>query len=246
MALLNTLGGMVRNTRKSKPARRRAPSFSTHVESLESRCLMTASVGFQLDQLNGGTVMIQGTSQNDDITVELRYNSRNDPNYFGFANDQLVVKQDGNVISQTFINADVNLPGTSYINKIEFHGGNGNDTFHNDTMLALKAWGDAGNDVIYGGGGNDILYGGHGNDRLYGGAGHDDLYGEAGHDRLEGGEGSDYLYGGDGNDYLYGGMDNDNLDGGNGHDYLYGGGGSDLFSDTHGDYWTQHGPNQHV
>ncbi len=245
MALLNTLGSLVRNTWKSQPARRRrSDTFRTTVECLENRCLMTASVGLQLDQLNGGTVMIQGTQHNDNITVELSYNNRNDWRYL-FANDQLVVKQDGNVISSMFINADMNIAGTGYVNKIEFRGGNGNDTFCNETMLALKAWGDAGHDVIYGGSGNDILYGGHGNDRLYGRGGHDDLYGEAGNDRLEGGDGSDFLYGGSGYDYLYGGMDNDHLDGGHDLDFLYGGGGHDEFYNTHGDFWTQHGPNIH-
>ena len=111
-------------------------------------------------------------------------------------------------------------------------------------------------DTAYGNDGNDIIYGGSpttsasnggasaGLDHLYGGAGDDILYGEDMPDLMDGGSGDDWLYGGssgssingvdqligsEGNDHLYGGAGIDKLYGGLGDDYIYGGDDTDPF-----------------
>ena len=111
-------------------------------------------------------------------------------------------------------------------------------------------------DTAYGNDGNDIIYGGSpttsasaggasgGLDHLYGGAGNDILYGEDMPDLMDGGAGDDWLYGGssgssingvdqlagsEGNDHLYGGAGIDKLYGGLGDDYIYGGDDTDPF-----------------
>jgi Ca2+-binding RTX toxin-like protein len=101
---------------------------------------------------------------------------------------------------------------------------------------ANLAYGEAGNDIIFGGYGtsceipdaidpgnvcgfqtalddlaNDTIYGGTGNDSLFGEKGNDKLYGEADDDYIAGGEGNDLVDGGLGNDVLYGNLGNDKL-----------------------------------
>jgi Ca2+-binding RTX toxin-like protein len=115
----------------------------------------------------------------------------------------------------------------------------------------------AADDTAYGEGGDDIIYGGSptiagdvggasaGLDHLYGGAGQDVLYGEDMPDLMDGGAGDDWLYGGssgasingvdqlvgsEGNDHLYGGTGIDKLYGGLGDDYIYGGADTDPFT----------------
>lgn len=99
-----------------------------------------------------------------------------------------------------------------------------------------SAWGDAGNDTMFGGYGDDSLSGEDGNDQLQGGYGDDRMEGNAGVDTLVGGSGDDLLYG-DGSlansaldrmDTLYGGDGRDTLYGGAGADRLYGGRGDDV------------------
>jgi Ca2+-binding RTX toxin-like protein len=105
-------------------------------------------------------------------------------------------------------------------------GGAGNDliTLGNgrETIAAGHwAYGELGDDVIYGSrtsdmlygdwdpadprewvlaGGNDVIYAGSGDDCLYGGDGNDALFGEDGDDYINGGPGDDFLHGGAGND----------------------------------------------
>jgi Ca2+-binding RTX toxin-like protein len=115
----------------------------------------------------------------------------------------------------------------------------------------------AADDTAYGEGGDDIIYGGSptvvgdaggasaGLDHLYGGAGQDILYGEDMPDLMDGGQGDDWLYGGssgssingidqligsEGNDHIYGGVGIDKLYGGLGDDYIYGGDDTDPFT----------------
>ena len=92
------------------------------------------------------------------------------------------------------------------------YAGEGND----------HAWGQFGNDVIFGEGGDDILSGGEDNDIVLGGAGSDKLYGDVGSDYLDGGNEADELHGSSGDDILIGGAGTDTLDGGTGRDtYIF-------------------------
>lgn len=129
------------------------------------------------------------------------------------------------------------------ITKVIFHGGNGNDTFTNASLIQSEAHGGHGNDILSGGANSDELHGGTGNDILNGNSmswgllASDELYGESGDDVLTGGGWNDYLSGGAGDDDLFGGGGSDLLQGGSGHDELFGGSGNDeLFG---GSGWDQ-------
>ena len=119
------------------------------------------------------------------------------------------------------------------ISKIVFHGGNGNDSFTNASLLSSEAYGGHGNDTLSGGAGSDELHGGTGNDILNGNSmswgllAGDQLFGGTGDDVLTGGGWSDLLVGGAGDDDLFGGGGSDLLQGGSGHDELFGGSGND-------------------
>ena len=100
----------------------------------------------------------------------------------------------------------------------------------------------------FGNGGQDRIFGGEGDDHLNGGSSADALYGEEGDDILEGGYGPDRLFGGEGDDRITAGsfedgfVDNaysDLLVGGEGNDQLTGGAGGDTFAfgRNHGSDW---------
>lgn len=105
------------------------------------------------------------------------------------------------------------------VSRVDMVGGAGNDYFANYVpSVAMRAWGQGGNDQLVGDAGADYLIGGEGNDKLDGFGGNDTLYGQGGNDTLRGMDGLDYLYGGLGNDALIGAA---------GTDYLYGEDGDD-------------------
>ena len=100
----------------------------------------------------------------------------------------------------------------------------------------------------FGNGGQDRIFGGEGGDCIDGGSSADAIYGEEGNDILEGGYGPDRLFGGEGDDRLTAGsfadgfVDNgysDLLVGGEGNDQLTGGAGADtfVFGPNHGSDW---------
>ncbi|HEY9766983.1 MAG TPA: hypothetical protein V6C71_00565, partial [Coleofasciculaceae cyanobacterium] len=65
------------------------------------------------------------------------------------------------------------LTGTD-VQKVNFTGGEGNDTFNASyTGVDVAAYGDEGNDSLTGGRGNDLLEGGNGDNLLTGGEGKD-------------------------------------------------------------------------
>lgn len=75
----------------------------------------------------------------------------------------------------------------------------------------LAAYGDDGDDKLYGAAGRDILMGDAGSDILRGYGGSDDL---------DGGTGSDQIYGNGGNDYIRGGYWSDKMWAGPGDDFI--------------------------
>ena len=87
---------------------------------------------------------------------------------------------------------------------ITAHLGLGDDSLSlaPDVTQKLIAFGDDGNDRIYGGAGDDEIHGGAGDDTLVGNGGNDKIYGDAGNDLLEGGPGADLLDGGAGFDQV--------------------------------------------
>ncbi len=140
------------------------------------------------------------------------------------------------------------------LSRIDFFGYGGNDHFENQTSLANRAFGHAGDDFLSGGSGadwfsggpgsdeirgnqgNDTLMGSEQNDLLYGGDGNDTLTGFTGDDTLYGGLGDDFLYGQAGNDFADGEAGNDRVRGNAGADTLYGGADNDyMMGDTEND-----------
>ncbi len=86
--------------------------------------------------------------------------------------------------------------------KMEFDGGNGNDTLTGGEREDLLAGG-SGNDCLAGGAGADYISGGKGDDLLFGDDGSDTLEGQSGNDHLTGGAGEDLLIGGSGQDSFF-------------------------------------------
>lgn len=106
-------------------------------------------------ELKDGTLYLLGSDLDDRISVnEVR--------------GQVVVTHGDN--TYTFKKSDVKfLAGV---------GGNGNDSFINNSSIDSVFYGTGGNDTLIGGRGSDILKGGGGNDVLIGNGGQDDLTGD--------------------------------------------------------------------
>jgi serralysin len=130
--------------------------------------------------------------------------------------------------------------GVSVVSPDKIHGGAGNDAIATFNTVGYIAYGDGGNDNLYGYwygssitsaySGNDTLYGGSGDDLLVGATGADQLYGGTGDDVINisvlnaMGTDGDLLDGGAGNDRLfsYDSGAPDSMDGGTGNaDYAY-------------------------
>ena len=185
--------------------RRRAAASPAVAEVLEARRMLTA----QIDLTPSGELTIEGSPSND--VAEVTYGKGDTVRVWVRTGQETIVE----IFPQT------------QVNKIIFHGGNGDDKFRNLTALPSEAHGDDGQDNLTGGSGNDVLFGDRGHDVLLGGAGHDALYGGLGNDILIGRTGDDTLTGGDGADKLFGEAGNDSLTGGEGNDELYGSHGDD-------------------
>ncbi len=122
----------------------------------------------------------------------------------------------------------VETVGPFNVNRLEIHGGDGNDTLigsqGKDSIL-----GGAGDDVIQGNEGEDIIRGGSGSDSIDAGADSDSVFGDEDNDTIDGGTGSDVVRGGSGNDLLKAGngLEFNRLFGQEGNDTLVGGSGVD-------------------
>jgi hypothetical protein len=167
------------------------------VQSLEERRLMSAV------SISGGVLTFTGGSSADSLSVSIN----------GYGNVEY---------SYSLGSTPSSGVTTQTINRIEFQGYGGNDTFSNDTSIPAKAWGGSGADTLSGGSGKDSLHGESGNDLIHGGSGNDVIYGEENDDDLYGDGDDDSLHGGKGDDGVYGGVGNDALWGGENEDrFLY-------------------------
>jgi Ca2+-binding RTX toxin-like protein len=219
---------------------RRRSRCRLRLEGLEGRDVPAVAI-------QGSDLVITGTAGNDN--AEVSFVSSN------VIMSALRVELNGQVSA-------FNARALWGVNRIVFHGGNGNDRVDNLTGMSLYAEGDDGDDTLVGGSGADQLYGGDDNDSLLGSDGDDALYGGgdgdtvkggdgddllkggSGHDRLEGNDNHDMIYGesgedsltgGSGNDALYGGTSADDLDGGSGDDGVFGGSNTDTVRGGTGD-----------
>jgi hypothetical protein len=80
--------------------------------------------------------------------------------------------------------SDVEVFDSSLVRQLVFHGGRGNDTFVNNTLLPAVAVAGTGNDVLQGGAGTNTLIGGTGRDTLIAGSGTTWLEGGTGKNTL--------------------------------------------------------------
>jgi Ca2+-binding RTX toxin-like protein len=128
------------------------------MEALEARAMFAVDVSY-----DGDTIMINGTNGNDQVTVQW---DKNNPavNY----DDVIEVRDHGSLLGRfnTWVVASGfgNTFAAPSLDRIEFHGKEGNDTLD----------GGLGDDKLDGGDGNDTLYGDNlltgigGNDTLIG------------------------------------------------------------------------------
>jgi Ca2+-binding RTX toxin-like protein len=215
----------------TRPATRRTLA----VETLERRENPTAS-------LSNGLLTITGTDLANTATVTI------DARGTSSTTDDRVVVTEGT--TTTVFPRYMYHPTNgivAMVQRVEFHGKGGDDTFTNATDLPCKAWGGAGKDTLTGGSADDRLYGMGEADTLHGGDGADYLAGGQGDDKLWGDDGDDtldeqfaqvypdtpiappnlpgniYADWQGGNDHLYGGDGQDTLWGGDDDDYLHGG-----------------------
>ena len=96
---------------------------------------------------------------------------------------------------------------------------------HDGTANSSKAYGEWGNDVIYGSDEIDALYGDLDSGINIAAAfvgGDDVIFGYGGNDAIDGGAGNDFLDGGDGIDTIYGRVGDDKIFGQAGDDIIYG------------------------
>jgi len=207
---------MLRRRRSLRPAHRSiGRERALNVESLEGRIVLAAAIGY--DRASR-TVSIVGSEGSD--SAQVRQQGAN-----------LVVSL--NSAAGGFSRV---VPAAQ-VSRVVFTGLAGNDTFTNQTGIASRADGGAGDDILRGGRGVDQLSGGDGNDQLFGGEGNDTLDGGTGNDAAWGGAGNDQVMGGDGNDKVYGDAGNDSLWGGFGNDELSGGVGNDALQGEKGNDW---------
>ena len=137
--------------------------------------------GQGVDTLNigGATVLtvINGDRDNDRINLgNVAGSTLNQSTVYGGAgNDTITV-----------------LAGLATSTDTSIYGGEGNDTLNGAAaVVAVRLYGEAGNDNITGGTVNDVLQGAAGNDTITGGAGADTITGGTGADLLTGGAGAD-------------------------------------------------------
>jgi Ca2+-binding RTX toxin-like protein len=232
---------------RPRSAAARAPSARLRLEQLDAR-----EVPAILFNSATGLLNVQGTSLNDTASI-----NRGAP-HFSLGANGLEISFD---ISVTLVSTDAfgreanresRLLNTSSVTRIEFHGGAGDDMLRGSPFLGVFAFGDGGNDQLYGAGnlsggdgrdylvataggsvldggaGDDILAGSDGDDTLLGGTENDTLRGGAGIDIMRGGMGNDRIEGGAGDDQMFGGLGADTMFGGLGNDRLEGGDGRDL------------------
>ena len=166
------------------------------------------AAGMPSASVTNGTLTINGTNGNDEVTLSLTPDTTH-----------LLVDLGDGTGAHTFDRA-------TFTNVSAFLG-NGDDTFavnatNGPVPTPMSVDGGAGNDTITGGAGDDLLVGGAGADRILGGDGNDVIVGGGGNDSVDGQRGTDTEFLGSGDDVAtwLPGEGNDTIDGGAGHDTL--------------------------
>ena len=174
------------------------------VESLEQRCLLSAS-------LVNGVLTIEGTRRADVIRIA--------PTFVGAGRAGINVAINGQFfyvfrmkqVQQLRVICGLGDDYVSLDHSAQRVIPNGNPLTGGDSTVYLNPLSIPAS--IAGGGGNDSIIGGWGDDALSGDAGNDSIDGNDGRDTLVGGEGDDTLAGGSGDDTVNGGNGNDDVSG---------------------------------
>ncbi|UWS05640.1 hypothetical protein K4K94_07930 [Phaeobacter inhibens] len=219
------------------------------------RILVDGNQAYQSDAWGTGSVMINLTAGNHDLTI--LYLDHGGP-------QSLAIEVSGPGTSGAVDLFDSNLLGNPEYNSTvmnlfadDLYGGTGDDSLNggighdtlrggtgDDTIFAGSGndsvWGHDGRDVVNLGRGHDVFFdngqdGADGSDSVRGGDGHDTLSGAGGADTLKGDRGDDSIEGGSGDDILLGGVHRDTITGGTGNDRMYGQQGYDYLDGGDGD-----------
>ncbi len=213
-----SLNNRNRNTRQRKSA------SQLGLESLEIRCVLSASPGTV--SLDNGTLNICG-DQNDNVIIVAQ------------SLDDIFVSADFLAEPLVFAKSDITA--------VDISAGSGDDRVVTTSLTDLDVLinGDGGDDLLFGSQGDDIVNGGDGTDIVYGLAGADRLssgagatdfvFGGAGDDVITLGAGPNRAFGEDGDDIINGGPDADTIFGGAGNDSLSGSDGDDIILAAAGD-----------
>ncbi len=166
--------------------------------------------------LAGDYVIVSGTVDGTNMTP----NQLNDPGVenvtkFDLRGMRRIVAYGGAGNDKVVLSGWANYDYDANPLELVFRGGAGNDiVFGNGAAIAMRLYGEEGDDNLTGGSLGDIIEGGVGDDALIGGGGNDSI---------DGGKGDDTLIGNSGDDTLTGGYGDDTLTGGAGSDtYLFG------------------------
>ncbi|WP_260107407.1 calcium-binding protein [Phaeobacter inhibens] len=219
------------------------------------RILVDGNQAYQSDAWGTGSVMINLTAGNHDLTI--LYLDHGGP-------QSLAIEVSGPGTPGAVDLFDSNLLGNPEYNSTvmnlfadDLYGGTGDDSLNggighdtlrggtgDDTIFAGSGndsvWGHDGRDVVNLGRGHDVFFdngqdGADGSDSVRGGDGHDTLSGAGGADTLKGDRGDDSIEGGSGDDILLGGVHRDTITGGTGNDRMYGQQGYDYLDGGDGD-----------
>ena len=191
----------------------RKPGYQT----LENRRLLAGDTSFFFDS-GSGTLFVSAAETNidgADYANEITFSVDSDTS-------ELVVNE-ANRAQQRF--------STSGLTQINYRGTFQNDLVVNNTDIASRVVGFAGDDNITTGGGDDVVIGGNGNDIIRTGDGDDYAAGNRGDDQLLEGfndTGRDRFFGGDGVDTIETGAGDDFVAAHEGNDIIRGLGGNDL------------------
>ncbi|WP_372621547.1 hypothetical protein [Falsiroseomonas sp.] len=217
--------------------------------------LLQGGGGNDLLRPGWGADTVLGGAGADTVEIAIADLGANDWLDGGAGNEDVLVLNDGGVVSQAMSSAirgieqiqaaagsalplalNIGAGLTTSGAALTVLGTAGDDTLNGThATIALALIGEAGNDRLTGGAFADTLAGGADNDILRGLAGNDVLDGGDGHDRLLGDAGNDLLIGGAGNDTLLGGAGADTIDLGSGIDRTDGGIGNDRYRALAGD-----------
>lgn len=160
----------------------------------DDKIIDRAGAGLPTDALNNPGVLTSDTTVADNCDEHVvAFNAATQAGGPVIINNTLYVLNLGTgsiQLDQVGNNYVLNYNGTSYtykkgsFNTIAGIGGNGNDTFTNNTKIDSVFYGQGGNDTLTGGDGDDVLKGGNGNDYIDGRGGVNDITGDAGADTL--------------------------------------------------------------